>query len=159
MVLGQGSLFSSRPLHPPPPPTPTLLPFIPLPIHLSCSNHFRQLSLNPANHRLGWSVGNQTRPWLDSTPNCTVLKELFTQAFTPCKHTSKPPVFGAPVEWLQYWFLMLKISVCNPYTQHQLAKGSPATNNCVATHTSSMRWCMYIPTHPLALTGTASSPF
>lgn len=97
-----------------PHPTPTLLPFIPLPIHLSCSNHFRQLSLNPANHRLGWSVGNQTRPWLYSAPNCTVLKELFTQAFIPCKHTSKPPFFGAPVEWLQYWFLLLKIFVFNP---------------------------------------------
>ncbi len=34
MVLGQGSLFNS--LSPFPPP---LLPFIPLPIHLSCSNH------------------------------------------------------------------------------------------------------------------------
>lgn len=81
----------STPPHTPHPNTPPLYP--PLPIHLSCSNHFRQLSLNPANHRLGWSVGNQTRPWLDSTPNCTALRELFTRAFAPCKRTSRPLFF------------------------------------------------------------------
>lgn len=54
-VLGQGSLFSS--LSPFPTPTPPLYP----PAHPSILfRPFGQLSLNPANHRLGWSVGNQT---------------------------------------------------------------------------------------------------
>ena len=66
MVLGQGSLFNS--LSPFPPP---LLPFIP-PAHPSILfQPFGQLSLNPANHRLGWSVGNQASPWLCSTQTYT----------------------------------------------------------------------------------------
>lgn len=64
MVSGQGSLFGSPP--PLPSPTPPLYP----PAHPSILfQPFRQLSLNPANHKLVWSVGNRAR--LASPPACT----------------------------------------------------------------------------------------
>lgn len=66
-VLGQGSLFSC--LHPLPSPTPPLYPSA----HPSILfQPFGQLSLNPANHRRGRSVGNQTSPWLCSSPACAI---------------------------------------------------------------------------------------
>lgn len=73
-VLGQGSLFSS--LSPFPPPAPPLYP----PAHPSILfQPFGQLSLNPANHRLGWSVGNQTSPWLCSCPTHNDSRDYLTK--------------------------------------------------------------------------------
>lgn len=51
LFLPHSSLLAPHPAHPP-------ILFHP----------FGQLSLNPANHRLGWSVGNQTGPWLCCSP-------------------------------------------------------------------------------------------
>lgn len=53
----------------PPPPTPFICPSSIL------FRAFGQLSLNPANHRLGWSVGNQTSRWLCASPTHTDLAE------------------------------------------------------------------------------------
>lgn len=89
-MLGQGSLFSS--LSPFPPPAPPLYP----PTHPSILfQPFGQLSLNPANHRLGWSVGSQTSPRLRSCPAHND-SGLFHLMFTTCSHVSKPGFWVNP---------------------------------------------------------------